>query len=239
MVGIRVIERKLFVRGLGILGPKTSELRLTISFEPELLAQIAQSAVELVAKFVPEEAASIQNIKGRDAGERLISTDPAAQRPQQDELLYLAGEIFNDAKGLDRDPISLSILSKFEKFTSDGGIVFEVKRKNRGDFEELSPRALTRAFPMELGCVRAGLQFFKPKRVPFLGLSPAVVETVLIEAASGLCCLSLSGQIRGNYRESFPLSSEAYQAVSEFMIKAFGVSLDEHWSKAHISIEPA
>lgn len=219
--------------GWGILSPRTTELRLTIKFEQSLIPHVAQMVVELVANFLPKSAASLVNIKGRDAGEHLFSADLAAQRPQQDEMLYLAGDIFNDDKGIDREPVSFSLISKFKSFTADNGIAFELENRRTGDMpEDMTARLLTRAFPIELKCVRAGLQFFKPRRVPLLGVSPAVVETILVEAADGLCCLSLSGQIRSGHGDAFPLSSAGYQAASEFLSRAFALSLDENWSKA-------
>lgn len=233
MSSCHVIERKTSSQRDWIFGPNKQRFSLTIEHSAALLPVIAESLLVCLPVIEPASSAELQNVQGREARDLLFADTSIPYRPVGNELYFIAGDVWTDVKEKIKESFSYSILSKFKKFQENETIVFDkVERRSNQLVDFLSARALTRAIPITLNHVRFGAQYFRLRKVPLLGSSPAVFETVLVESKADKTQIRLEGVGGADKADTFPLSSARYLELVNFLQMAFAISLDDEWLKA-------
>ena len=170
-----------------------AEYRLQIACSKVLLSELC----DLCARELLPNQEILTNIKGRDSTEQLLPADVGAAR--LDEIFTLRGNFFNpDQHEIDytrksvKSPFTFSIFSRFLDFPNNKDIRYKLESVREGALPpEIEFRELGLAAPIEPLLLRMSLSFFKPKLLFVLGLTPAVVQSITLEASQAKLALCI------------------------------------------------
>lgn len=191
-----------------------------------------------VLRLVGSTKGEIVNVKGADSGEyhQVVITNP------EDELAFVAGEIAvarepdkdeEDEFGVDRnspdvsiEPFDIRLTTRFKNFGSRSSIVHSVIERRLGPLPEHSSiELISKVEGIKIDEFRLGIDFFKPHYFSIFGVTPTVVETLVVKIKAEQLELKIHAEQLAT-RSSIPLTAPGvFEALNRALQQGIGVDL--------------
>lgn len=196
-----------------------AEYRLEAGFNKLQLSELCDRCVR---EFVPSED-TVLNIKGRDTNDQLLASDLGAA--QLDQLFTLKGNFYSsDENEIDHSrksvklPFSYTITSRFLDFPNNKDIRYGLESTRDGALPNtLTLQELGQAIAIEPLLFRLALSFFKPKLFFLLGINPAVIQTVIIEADQNRFALLIAAECMREKTQDLSRLNTTFSKLAEFI----------------------
>lgn len=150
---------------------------------PHVVSRILTKVVPTLLKGEPNNI--IRNFKGRNPTDRLIDSLPIAR---EHELYSVTGEVAsadNDDEIL-WAPFSYDVFTKLKGFVGQNDVEYNVELSPSDEYpSSIPPQSIADAETVKIKSFRFGLEHFQPTTQQFFfGYTPAVQETVLLDATT-------------------------------------------------------
>lgn len=201
-------------------------------------AQLSLFADGCITDLLPAEAlrkGKIVDFKGRD---RLQSAGPEAPQAFQngDELFYLEGKVLaleEETSPPADSPFIFALTTHFSGFLGAQHIEHGVELQRQGELPAFVQFAnAARAVPIELRCMRLGVNLFRGKYLSsFLGFSPVVTESLLIHAIGSRLHLRIEADSLPT-RSTLPLAKgDLLQRLNALLLSIFEFSVIDDYQR--------
>lgn len=214
--------------------PLSSRFSITATLDAEYESPHFPVLIDsAVRNLLPEEVWSgelIADCKGWERNELQLQLPPEERPIQKEELLFARGEIVDPA--LDERRFTLSVSTTFEKFSGAQHILHRpaiiTEGALRGVLDSRSAlRELGRLIPVRIAHFRLQLEYFSARRIPLLGVVPAVNERLQLWGDSNRARLVLAS-LASPDSEDLPLQERPIApGLARFCSEALAVSIQQ------------
>ena len=190
----------------------------------ELDGSSASIAIDALSRLLAAQLANAReliDLKGADSGIYQGGSGP---------LIRVAGNCFlpaePDQEVREKEPFSLELNTQYKEFNLAGSIVHTTKLERKGPLPHSIPlKNIGRVFPLDVEQFEVGIDFYKTKRYPLVGVSPVVTETLKIKCTKNQLELSIDAD-QLQTKETLPLARWGlFDDLSKILAQSFALDL--------------
>ena len=172
-----------------------------------------------------DNATELADLKGAESGVYQGGSDP---------LIRVTGSCYlpteSDQEVREKEPFSLELKSQFKEFSGSGSIVHTTKLDRRGPLPLIiALKNIGRVFPIDLEQFDVGIDFYKTKRYPLVGVSPVVTETLKIKCSKTQLKLRIDADQLPT-KDTLPLARwDLFNELSQVLEQSFSWDLKANY----------